>query len=245
MLMFAIKKCKLYLLTLLSFSFLVCHAKSSDVSSQPIHNSVIRIINIGDSITEGGLVGRDEYTYRLPLYRLLKKHSIPVDFVGVHQAGISKNFKWPTDFDLDHEGFYGKTTTQIAEQLKNDLEKLASPDIAIIDLGSNDPNSNIEKTTIAPLKEIIHNLRAKNPNIKIILVQIPGIVQNLATHYEVWLIAHKLSTEESPIVTAPLYLIWDTKKDTFDGAHPNIKGQNKMAYLLYPKIISLLSMARN
>jgi acyl-CoA thioesterase I len=239
--MFSKRICNIYLFTMLSFGCLVCQAKSSFVPLSPQHNKMISIINIGDSITEGGLANREEYTYRLPLYRLLKKQHIPVDFIGARQAGISNNFKWPADFDLDHEGFYGATTTQVSEQLKSDLVKLAPPDIAIIDLGSNDPNTDIKNTTIAPLTKIILDLRKKNPNIKIILVQIPGIMQNLNIHYQVWLMSNKLSTVKSPIITVPLYLIWNTKQDTFDGSHPNIKGQNKIAHLIYPKLISLLS----
>ncbi|MGZ8271661.1 MAG: SGNH/GDSL hydrolase family protein [Methylophilus sp.] len=230
-----------YILILLTFSCLICVAKSSDTTPQPMQGKAIRIINIGDSITQGGLIGREEYTYRLPLYRSLKKHHIPADFIGTRRTGVSSEFKWPVDFDLDHEGFYGATTAEVSKQLKNDIEKLTAPDIAIIDLGSNDEHSDITKNVIVPLTEIIRELRLKNPNIKIILVQIPGFWENLILHYKIWLLSFKLSTTNSPIVTVPIYLVWHNQKDTFDGDHPNISGQNKMAQLLYPKLISLLS----
>ncbi|MGV3581051.1 MAG: SGNH/GDSL hydrolase family protein [Methylophilus sp.] len=222
------------------FSSLICDAKSSDIAPQLRQDKAIRIINIGDSITQGGLIGREEYTYRLPLYKLLKKHHIPTDFIGTRRTGVSNEFKWPADFDLDHEGFYGATTAEVSKQLKNDLGKLAVPDIAIIDLGSNDEHSDITKNVIIPLTEIIFELRLKNPNIKIILVQIPGSLQHLIMHYKIWLLSSRLSSTNSPIVTAPLYLVWHNQKDTFDGEHPNISGQNKMAQFIYAKLITLL-----
>jgi lysophospholipase L1-like esterase len=230
-----------YILILLTFGCLISDAKSSDTTPQLWQENAIRIINIGDSITQGGLIGREEYTYRLPLYRSLKKHHIPADFIGTRRTGVSNEFKWPPDFDLDHEGFYGATTAEVSKQLKSDLKKLAAPDIAIIDLGSNDEHSDITKNVIIPLTTIIFELRLKNPNIKIILVQIPGFWRNLILHYQIWLLSFKLSTINSPITTVPLYLVWHNQKDTFDGDHPNISGQNKMAQLLFPTLISLLS----
>lgn len=52
-------------------------------------------------------------------------------------------------------------------------------------------------------------------------------------HFRVWMMARELSQPDSPITTIPLYLGWDMKRDTFDGSHPNIKGQERMAKAIF------------
>lgn len=198
--------------------------------------AVIRIINIGDSITQGGLAGRSEFSYRLPLYRMLQHHHINADFIGAHKNGVSDSFKWPANFDQDNEGFYGATTAEVRDALKIDLVKVAAPDIAIIDLGSNDIGKNVETAVVQPMREIVYLLRHKNPNIKIILVQIPGVWQNLRMHYYIWRLSVSESKANSPVETVSLYWVWDTSNDTFDGSHPNLVGQEKMAEMLFEKI---------
>jgi lysophospholipase L1-like esterase len=155
--------------------------------------------------------------------------------------GLNETFHWPGDFDLHHEGFYGAPTDLVRQALTTDLPKLPAPDIAIIDLGSNDQGKDVETAVIKPLTDIISQLRAQNSQVRIILVQIPGIFQNFSMHFLTWRMAHKLSQPCSPITTIPLYLGWNTKSDTFDGAHPNIKGQNKMATAIFSELEPILN----
>lgn len=183
---------------------------------------------------------QDEYTYRLPLYRQLKQKGFNVRFIGTHTEGLNRSFRWPDDFDSHHEGFYGAQTDFVRRALMEDLPKLPVPDIALIDLGSNDRGADVEKAVINPLTNIIAQLRARNPYIKIVIVQIPGMFSNFRIHYRTWRMAHNLNRPWSPITTIPLYLGWNTKGDTFDGAHPNIRGQNKMATAIYSALEPLL-----
>ena len=207
----------------------------ANAGAQDSNPSPLKIICIGDSITQGGNI-QGEYTYRLPLYRLLKQKGITAAFIGTHNDGLDKNFRWPSDFDSHHEGFYGATTDFVRYALKADLPKLPAPDIALIDLGSNDHGKDVETAVIRPLTDIISQLRAKNPEVKIFIVQIPGVFQNLGMHFRTWRMAHEFSQPKSPITTIPLYLSWNTREDTFDGEHPNIVGQNKMAIAIFSKL---------
>jgi len=204
---------------------------------QPKH---VNIICIGDSITQGGRAGRPEYTYRYPLYKLLKKSGLSFDFIGTRQGGLDANFKWPTDFDPDHEGFYGAKTATVRDKLKQDLLKLPPPDVALINLGSNDWRGSTRKGVIAPMTDIVALLRQRNPSVKVVVMQLPGIRKRLRIHFLTWQMANKLSTEQSEVTTAPLYLDWDASTDTFDGGHPNISGQNKMAKILYSELVRIL-----
>ena len=60
-------------------------------------------------------------------------------------------------------------------------------------------------------------------------------------HYLTWKVAYDLNQVNSPIKVIPLFLTWDIEKDTFDGAHPNLIGQEKIANLVYEKINELMT----
>ena len=212
----------------------------ANAGAQISNHSSIKIICIGDSITQGGNANDEEFTYRLPLYRLLKQKGFNVDFIGTRNHGLNGAFHWPSDFDPDHEGFYGASTDEVRRSLKADLPKLPAPDIAIIDLGSNDQGEDVEKAVINPRTDIIFLLRARNPQVKILIIQIPGMFKNFGMHFWTWRMAQELSQQESPIITIPMYLGWDTKDDTFEGVHPNIKGQYKMAAAIFSELEPLI-----
>jgi len=211
-----------------------------NAGAQISNSSLVKIICIGDSITQGGNANEEEYTYRLPLYRLLKQKGYNIDFIGTRNHGLNEAFRWPGDFDPDHEGFYGASTDEVRRALMADLPKLPAPDIAIIDLGSNDHGKDVDAAVIKPLTDIISQLRARNPQVKILIIQIPGMFQNLGMHFWTWRMARELNQPKSPVITIPLYLRWDTYGDTFEGAHPNIKGQNKMAEAIFSELEPLI-----
>lgn len=229
-----------YFICLLFFINLTLSYANEEDSKKSI-NRPIRIVCIGDSITQGGLSGRPEYTFRLPLYKLLVTKKYSVDFIGARKNGISKDFVWPIDFDTDHEGFYGQNSEFIREAIKIDLKKINPPDIAIINIGTNDKDSNTQLSIIEPMRGIINELRLKNPRVKILIVQIPGVFKYLNTHFWIWWISYSLSTQQSLIHTVNLFLDWDAKADTFDGVHPNLIGQDKIAKLIFSELEPLLN----
>ncbi len=197
----------------------------------------VRIICIGDSITQGGRTDRKEFTYRWPLSAMLKEADVDFDFIGSRRAGLDSNFKWPDPkFDADHEGYYGAKTAAVRDKLRGVLPDLPAPDIALIHLGTNDQHAkNHTSAVVKPLKDIIKQLRAKNPNVVILVghlnfndgeaLKIRPLVEKMAAD---------MSTPQSPVITVHHYKGWNEKPDTrntdtFDWAHPNPKGQRKMA----------------
>jgi len=198
----------------------------------------LSILCIGDSITQGGRLN-NEYTYRLPLQNKLRNHpTIKADFIGTQNKGLNGDFQWPSNFDPDHEGYYGGKTKEVADFLTANIQALSTIDIAIIHLGSNDQNNVSELTITQPFKRIINLLRSNNSEVNIIIIQIPGN-QNDKMHYLTWKVAYDLNQANSAIKVIPLFLTWDMNKDTFDGAHPNLVGQDKIANLVYEKINEL------
>lgn len=186
---------------------------------------------IGDSLTQGG-VKPDEFSYRLQLSKMLDKAGYKVDFIGKQHSLLGKNVNWPTGFDNDHYGFYGKTTLFVAQALKKDLAKrdTNSPDVALILLGNNDQNKiNLFSAVVLPMKAIIKMLRAKNSKITILISTLN--LNSFNFKYIRWhlnLVRWLDDSKKSRIILVSMHHNWD-KRDTFDGMHPSLIGQEKIA----------------
>ncbi|MFP4359019.1 MAG: SGNH/GDSL hydrolase family protein [Puniceicoccaceae bacterium] len=209
--------------------------------------AVIHIAPIGDSITQGGVRSRpEEYTYRYPLAAMLQEAGVRFDYVGSRQEGLSPDFRWPDvngePFDTDHEGYYGAKTAKVRDALKTAMDQWDAPaDIALIHLGTNDQKlkeggESHAQTVGEPLKEIIGMLREKNPNVVILLGHLNFDAGTAKTKIRpvVEEVAREMNTEESPVVTVHHYEDFNEnpkhpETDTFDWAHPNPRGQEKMA----------------
>ncbi len=196
----------------------------------------LRILPLGDSITQGGRVDRPEYTYRLPLQRMLTDMKVSFEFIGSMTAGLQPEAKWPAPFDPHHEGHYGWKTAAVRDHLEEWMTKwVHAPDIALIHLGSNDQDAEPQTAIAAPLTDIVRMLRQSNSKIVVLLGQIDfngGAA--LKIHPVVAALAKSLDTPTSPVKAVDHYKGWiedpaNPNSDTFDWAHPNPKGQEKMA----------------
>jgi acyl-CoA thioesterase I len=196
----------------------------------------LKVLTIGDSITQGGRRGVQEYTYRWPLVRMLADEGFACDFIGSRSGGLDPDASWPKSFDNQHEGYYGATSAYVRDRLAENLHRLPAPDIALIDLGTNDDRSDAGGSTIAPLEDIVRLLRARNPRVAIYIAQIPGVGvwRRLMIRTRIAWLAARLQRRESPVVAVSQDIGWNDDPnapdaDTFDGVHPNLRGQRKMA----------------
>lgn len=200
----------------------------------------IRILCIGDSITQGGRSDRLEFTYRWPLFGMLKDAGVDFDFIGTRQEGLNKEAQWVPykgiPFDSDHEGYYGCKTALVRDKIQEVLPTLPPADFALIHLGTNDQNAaDYTEVIVKPLTDMIEMLRKRNPKVVVLIghlnfndgaaLTIRPIMQDMVD---------KLNTSESPVIAVHHYKNWNEKpdteiSDTFDWAHPNPKGQAKMA----------------
>ena len=222
----------LFLLMLLTASFAP--------SAQP---DPIRILCVGDSITQGGKEDRPEYTYRYPLQQKLYAAGIPFDFIGSRQTGLQPGATWPEiapgiPFDPDHEGYYGNKTADVVHQVEAAWSDTSpAPDFVLIHLGTNDQKAEDHAASVqAPLREFIGFLRSQNPRVVILLghLNFNDSAGAFTIRPLVQTLAEELTTPDAPIITVAHYKGWQEKPDapgadTFDWAHPNPQGQEKMA----------------
>ncbi len=209
------------------------------------------ILLTGDSITNGG---RNYVGYRYDLWFDLLNAGYDIDFVGNNHTlspTESRGTPYPdlypdydTTFDRDHDGYWGIKSSEYLSQ-KSPAAAALAPDIAIINLGTNDipgggQGATNYQASMNNISAIIDQLRAVNSDVKIVLTQLtppstaspsfgayggkfPIFNQNIAA------LAASKSTAQSPIVVANQYQGFDPVAMTDDGIHPNKYGQQLMA----------------
>jgi lysophospholipase L1-like esterase len=203
----------------------------------------VRIMPLGDSITAG------PGCWRALLWdRLQRTGYTDIDFVGTQPGGGCS-----VPFDGDHEGHGGFSATGIADQ--NQLPPwlaATNPDIVLMHLGTNDMWGGFIPTEnkLAAFTKLVGQMRANNPDVKIIVAQIipmsqsacatcPADVVALNNRIPGW--AAGLTTAQSPIVVADQWTGFNTATDTTDGVHPNDAGFQKMSDRFYPVVAQVLN----
>jgi cellulase/cellobiase CelA1 len=105
-------------------------------------------------------------------------------------------------------------------------------------------------TKLAAFTKLVGQMRANNPNMKILVAQIipmsaaacstcPADVVELDNAIPGW--AAGLTTAQSPIVVVDQWTGFDAVADTVDGVHPNNGGFQKMANRWYPPLAQVLN----
>lgn len=212
------------------------------VVAGPARASAVRIMPLGDSIT--GSPG----CWRALLWNKLQNSGYTsIDFVGtLPPQGCS------VPYDGDNEGHGGALVTNVADQnLLPGWLAATRPDIVMMHFGTNDVWSDRPTSTIlAAYSKLVDQMRASNPNMKILVAQI--IPLNPSTCPECgrravalndaipgW--AASKTTAASPIVVVDQWTGFNTSTDTYDGVHPNAGGDQKIADRWYPALTALLS----
>jgi acyl-CoA thioesterase I len=191
----------------------------------------VKIMPLGDSIIQGN---KTHVSYRRSLWKLIQSQRYAVDFVG--SLRTQQDGEAPVkDFDLDHEGHWGWRVDEILAQLDG-WAKAMKPDIVLIHLGTNDIAQQQDlKETVAELKQVITKLRGVNPKVKVLMAQIIPLLGSEARCKEfngqLQVLARQITTQESPVVVVDQFTGFraEAGKDTYDGAHPNRIGEQKMA----------------
>ncbi len=160
-------------------------------------DDVVRIMFIGDSITQGNdaTAGQQQDSFRRSLWNsLMTDASFPmIDFVGTRKGTSTQDanscrlnttavdtgtYKLP-EFDIDHFGYWGACVDQVNAVLTPALASLDSdalrqePDVAVVHIGTNNlHNDKGVDSVITQLTAQIAALRAANDDIDILVAQV-------------------------------------------------------------------------
>ncbi len=203
--------------------------------------NIIKIMPLGDSITQGIHINSKNIGYRRDLYQILTDNGFRVDFVGsMNDGSIS-------DFDKDHEGHSGYRANQIRDSIYNWLV-INPADIILLHIGTNDINGGEAPFSISlEINSIFNQIdlyeKEYNKSIKVIAAKIinhqlyPGDIKKL-NNYMSDIVKERRSRGDN-IIIADMFSILNDENDFLDNVHPNESGYKKMAELWIEKIAEI------
>lgn len=188
--------------------------------------------------------------WRAILWRKLQSNNIKnTNFVGSNKA---PDCGFP--YDGENEGHAGALAEDYANSgaltgyLTNAVKDTpgAKVDVLMMHLGTNDCIQRKETdATIAAYDTLVKQMRAHNPNMKIIVSKLIPIDEKKFAGIQSYINAlngrldgwkRKLSTDDSPITIVDNASGFNVTTDTTDGEHPNNAGNQKLADKFYPAV---------
>ena len=219
-----------------------------------------RIMVVGDSISQG-LEG--DFTWRYRLWQHLTASGLTPQFVGPW-TGTTRAGPYTGSSDPYHDGAYrpGISFTEsanlaewgwmmadakaaIAQQMRNH-----TPDYLLVELGFNDIAWNlgddspetIAAGVISSMRELVTNARAVNPNVRILLAdvphrsaistypELPGKLDAYNARLNAGITAVNSAAPSSPgVVRVGFDAAYRFGTDAYDGLHPNVRGEYVIA----------------
>jgi lysophospholipase L1-like esterase len=216
-------------------------------------SATVHILPLGDSLTKGmtdTAESASHPTYRYWLYNDLKAAGYDFDFVG---SWTQPNFAY--SFDQHNEAHGGYTTDGILNGASDDPAqgKLSQwltgyhADIVLLMIGTNDCLHQIPTDqSISNIGAIIDQVRAQNPNAKILLASIPPTATQrdnlVALNARIPALASQKSTAQSPVYFVDQYSGFDGVNDNqaSSGIHPDESGEKKLAAKWFSAIRQVL-----
>jgi lysophospholipase L1-like esterase len=205
-----------------------------------------RMMIVGDSISHGS---SGDYTWRYRLYKHLTANGIAVDFVGPRndlenimttQAGDGDQTYADPDFDTDHDSQSGRTLVDEAAVIGSKVREY-NPDYLLVLLGINDLGlrARTPAQVETDLRAFIDNARAAKPSIKLVLGRLLPARQAAEkkdfaakvadVNARIVKVADQLATDLSPIAVAHTDAEFVASDHTWDGTHPNPRGELRVA----------------
>lgn len=199
-------------------------------------NKGIRILGLGDSITEGG---PDFYSYLFPLDSLLSEAGRPHVFIGPRSSVQNGHI-------LHHAGFSGKTAEFLAKQIDS-IYSTFPADIVLLHAGHNHfQEENPVPGIVRAQKTIIETIRRKNRNAQILVAGVitSGKLPKYAYIPDLNIAIREMvgSFSDPGVRFVDQQEDWNWADDTIeDKVHPNRKGALVIAGQWFDSLKDLLN----
>jgi len=216
-------------------------------------NPILKIMPLGDSITQGGT----HYRYKL-WHKLLNNGYDRLNFVGSHDVLVNDTYD-SQDYDKDHDGHAGWKTDNVlygggpseggTGNITSWLSGLQAtdevPDIVLMHLGTNDINAGDSASgTINELKAVIDILRSYNPNVTVLVAKvIPCLIEGYPGVEGLNALIPNLDTYEtatSDVIIVDHYTDFLESWLQGDLIHPNAAGATEMSDRWYDALLPIL-----
>ncbi|MDI6100300.1 SGNH/GDSL hydrolase family protein [Actinoplanes sp. NEAU-A12] len=218
--------------------------------SVPASAATTKIMIVGDSISQGA---EGDYTWRYRFAQHLASSGVAADFVGPWtgtrvldadhanpMVSHSGAYRPGISFDSANLAQWGWRMDQAKDVIGANVSG-HTPDYLLVELGFNDLGWGVSDAPglISHFETFVANARAAKPNIRIVIGNVPHRtpldvnpgLPALISQYNALLAARvpQLSTSASPIVLADIDGPFNENTDTYDGLHPNVRGEYVIA----------------
>lgn len=206
-------------------------ADSDDQSAQDhpvraVSSAPLRIMPLGDSITEGQSVPG---SYRIELATLFTADHRPFDFVGSQSNGP------PGLTDHDHEGHPGWCLANCANNLDDHLAEWLTtyrPDVVLLDAGTNDLLTGASKQeAVDRLRTVVDHIYRMLPDAHLYIAQIHGA--GTFNQGVVEVASQAGSRGHFAVVVNMDNTGGFAESDYLDGIHPSARGADLMGRMWY------------
>ncbi|MDA0567242.1 GDSL-type esterase/lipase family protein [Streptomonospora sp. S1-112] len=213
-----------------------------DVATPP--EGTARVMVAGDSIAQGS---SGDYTWRYRLWRHLRQESgVEVDFVGPHTtlldvvAGAQGDTRYADpDFDTDHAALWGSTAGDVADSVGEHVAEY-DPHYLLLMAGVNDfVSGGTAQTALADIRDAVSTARVARGDLQIVIGELTPVWGGTAAErmnaeiaeFNAALpgLAAEITGENSPVTVARTARGYAPADDTWDGTHPNARGELKIA----------------
>ena len=234
-------------------------AQAEPSKSRPGRTVEIRVLTIGDSITQG-MVG--DYSWRFRLQQSLAAvqsksfdaagRARAYDFVGNRTSTYDQRSKTEVEdyidprFDRDHAGIVGMRASAVRYDVA-ELVRATNPHVIVLSLGLNDLVQGSAPATVVPhIERIINDARQAAPGVAIVLSHqtptwVAGVndLNRLLTQ-----VASRLDRRGARVDIAAVPPGYQRGQDTWDRYHPNAVGEIKLAHQVHLSLQRLGFAAR-
>ncbi len=214
----------------------------------------VRIMPLGDSITDGQITENDYGGYRIKLHTLLTGLGYSVDYVGTITDPNGSN-SLP---DKNHQGVRGFRVDEINAEIGGWLDAVDDPDVILIQIGTNDFlqvwRYETPASVLAKLDALITNIATRRPFAKIVISTLvrsayipPSPYQNINVEANQvaynqlipGLVAQHAALGRQ-VTMVDLHPVLNAN-DLYDTVHPTMTGYNLMADAWFPAVTSVIA----
>lgn len=211
---------------------LMALSQSTAAAAPAESNGGVRIMPLGDSITDGFNVPGG---YRVNLWQQLATGGYTVDFVG-------SQFNGPPELgDHDHQGHSGWRIDQLRSNIDGWLAS-SDPRTIMLQIGTNDVNQNYDVANApARLSDLIDRILQQKPQVQLFVATItPESNADLEARVRTFNAALPgiVNSKGPQVHLVDMYSAL-TVADLADGVHPNAGGYAKMGTVWYNALRSV------
>ncbi|MFC4562092.1 GDSL-type esterase/lipase family protein [Nocardiopsis mangrovi] len=226
-------------------------------SAVPPPAGTVRVMIAGDSISQGS---SGDYTWRYRLWKHLTGDSgLNVDFVGPYDDLLAVNTGDPgdhhyadPDFDTAHASIWGASAGEIADAIGEQVAEYR-PDYLLVMAGTNELVRGGEADdALNGIRDIVDTARVARGDVRFVIGELTPVLggagddamNDRIERFNAALpeVAAQLDGEESPVAVARTADGYDAAEDNWDPAHPNARGEVKIAAAFADTLASALDL---